>query len=404
MSVIADKTRSGRATALLALGLMANCVPIATFAAVLPEIRAAWGLSASQAGWIGGIYFGGYAASVPILASLTDRIEGRRVFAVSSLLGAAASLAFAAGADGFWAALVLRLLGGVALAGVHMPGLKLLAERTAGRSRAQRRLFRVLYPRRRRLVLSSRHRRRGVWMARCLRSQRPRSARCDRSPRPAAAAFGAGREHGVYTRPAAIAAQPSFDGLCAGLCWQHLGSVGRARLVRRLSRLEPRAAASPARRTISCRHLRAGVARGLSGQHRRRRMRAALGPARGRRNLRRVGSRAIRPRRHRRRPERRDPAPAGPRPGPRALPMPALWQPAPLLRPIRHAAVRRSRCSPSSATPRPSSVQLRSASPWTGSAAPTIRAVGALPSSLWPSARSRPPWLCKSRENGGRCG
>jgi len=137
MSVIADKTRSGRATALLALGLMANCVPIATFAAVLPEIRAAWGLSASQAGWIGGIYFGGYAASVPILASLTDRIDGRRVFAVSSLLGAAASLAFAAGADGFWAALVLRLLGGVALAGVHMPGLKLLAERTAGRSRAR---------------------------------------------------------------------------------------------------------------------------------------------------------------------------------------------------------------------------------------------------------------------------
>ncbi|HEX6440832.1 MAG TPA: MFS transporter [Stellaceae bacterium] len=136
MGVIAEKTRSGRATALLALGLMANCVPIATFAAVLPEIRTAWELSASQAGWIGGIYFGGYAASVPILASLTDRIDGRWVFAASSLLGAAASLAFA-GADGFWAALVLRLLGGVALAGVHMPGLKLLAERTAGRNRAR---------------------------------------------------------------------------------------------------------------------------------------------------------------------------------------------------------------------------------------------------------------------------
>ena len=104
---------------------------------MLPEIRAAWGLSASQAGWIGGIYFGGYAAAVPILASLTDRIDGRRVFAASSLLGAAASLAFAAGADGFWSALTLRLLGGVALAGVHMPGLKLLADRTFGRSRAR---------------------------------------------------------------------------------------------------------------------------------------------------------------------------------------------------------------------------------------------------------------------------
>lgn len=121
----------------MALGLMANLAPIATFAAVMPEITAAWGLSASEAGWISGIYFAGYAAAVPILASLTDRIDGRWVFAGSSLAGAAASLAFAGYADGFWMALVLRLLSGIALAGVHMPGLKLLAERTEGRSRAR---------------------------------------------------------------------------------------------------------------------------------------------------------------------------------------------------------------------------------------------------------------------------
>ena len=137
MAVITEGTGGGRATALLAFALMVNLAPIATFAAVLPEVGAAWGLSASQAGWIGGIYFGGYAAAVPILASLTDRIDGRWVFAASSLLGAAASLIFAAGADGFWMALFLRLFGGAALAGVHMPGLKLLAERTHERSRAR---------------------------------------------------------------------------------------------------------------------------------------------------------------------------------------------------------------------------------------------------------------------------
>ena len=42
VAVIADKTRSSRATALLAFGLMTNCVPMATFAAVLPEISMAW--------------------------------------------------------------------------------------------------------------------------------------------------------------------------------------------------------------------------------------------------------------------------------------------------------------------------------------------------------------------------
>jgi MFS family permease len=126
-----------RATAVMAFGLVANLAPLATVGAVLPELTAAWRLSASEAGWIGGIYFGGYAASVLILASLTDRIDGRWVFAGSSLVGAGASLAVAGWADGFWTALALRFLGGVALGGTHMPGLKLLAERTAGRARAR---------------------------------------------------------------------------------------------------------------------------------------------------------------------------------------------------------------------------------------------------------------------------
>jgi MFS family permease len=132
-----EASRSTIATALLSLGLMANLAPMATFAAVLPQVTAAWGLDASQAGWIGGIYFAGYAAAVPILASLTDRIDGRWVFVSSSLLGVGASVAFAGCADDFWTALVLRFAGGIALGGVHMPGLKLLAERTAGRRRAR---------------------------------------------------------------------------------------------------------------------------------------------------------------------------------------------------------------------------------------------------------------------------
>ena len=85
----------------------------------------------------GGIYFGGYAASVPILASATDGIDGRWIFVGCSLLAAGSSFAFAGCADGFWMALLLRFLNGVALAGVHMPGLKLLVDRVAGRARAR---------------------------------------------------------------------------------------------------------------------------------------------------------------------------------------------------------------------------------------------------------------------------
>jgi len=125
------EARSGstRATTLLSFGLVANLAAQMTFAATLPEIAAARSLDASESGWIGGIYCAGYAIAVPFLAGATDRIDGRRLYVGSALLGAAASLAFAAIAHGFVLALILRFLGGVGLAGVHMPGLNLLMDR-----------------------------------------------------------------------------------------------------------------------------------------------------------------------------------------------------------------------------------------------------------------------------------
>src|SRR5580693_4086279 len=126
-----------QAIAVLSFGLVANLLPLMTFAAALPQIAAEWGLSAGEAGWIGGIYFAGYAAAVPILAGATDRIDGRYLYVGCALLGTAASFAFALGADGFLTALILRLIGGVAVAGVHMPGLKLLIDRTAGATQSR---------------------------------------------------------------------------------------------------------------------------------------------------------------------------------------------------------------------------------------------------------------------------
>ena len=97
---------SAQATILLSFGLVANLATQMTFAATLHEIAAAWSLDASESGWIGGIYFAGYAIAVPFLASATDRMDGRRLYVGCALLGAAASLAFAAFARGFVLALI----------------------------------------------------------------------------------------------------------------------------------------------------------------------------------------------------------------------------------------------------------------------------------------------------------
>ena len=85
-------------------------------------------MSNSQAGWLGGIFFAGYMVAVPVLVPLTDRIPPKRVCLTGAVLGAAASLAFALLADGFWSGMGLRFLAGVAMAGAYMPTLKILAD------------------------------------------------------------------------------------------------------------------------------------------------------------------------------------------------------------------------------------------------------------------------------------
>jgi MFS family permease len=117
------------AAAILLFGLIANLAPLLTFAAALHEIAEDWRMSAGEAGWIGGIFFAGYSLAVPLLGSLSDRIDARRLYAGCCLLGAAASFAFAGWAHGFAPAMLLRFIAGIAFAGVHMPGLKLLVDR-----------------------------------------------------------------------------------------------------------------------------------------------------------------------------------------------------------------------------------------------------------------------------------
>ncbi|MDE2571732.1 MAG: MFS transporter [bacterium] len=103
-----------------------------TFAALLPGLSAAWHLTNTQAGWIGGIYYAGYLLAVPILAGLTDRFDQRRIYLLSTALAGASSLLFALAAHGFWMAMLSRGLAGVGLAGTYMPGLKALTERIEG--------------------------------------------------------------------------------------------------------------------------------------------------------------------------------------------------------------------------------------------------------------------------------
>jgi MFS family permease len=108
-----------------------------TFQALIPTFAADWNLSNTEAGWIGGIYFAGYVGAVPVLSSLTDRIDPKKIILVSLAIGGGASLAYAFFAEGFWTALLFRALQGVGLAGTYMPGLKALSDRIEGPSQSR---------------------------------------------------------------------------------------------------------------------------------------------------------------------------------------------------------------------------------------------------------------------------
>ncbi len=99
------------------------------FPALLPHFFDLWKLSNSQAGWISGIYFAGYSIAVPLLTSLTDHVDARKIYLVSCFIGIIANLGFAVLSQGFWSALIFRSLCGISLAGTFIPGLKALLDR-----------------------------------------------------------------------------------------------------------------------------------------------------------------------------------------------------------------------------------------------------------------------------------
>ncbi len=126
------KTNAYQLTLLVCLAEIFGLAAIAVFPALLPTFLTEWRLSHTAAGWISAAYYAGYMVLVPVLAGITDRIDARKIMAMGALLGALTAIAFALLARGFWSALVLRFLSGISLAGIYMPGLKVVSDHTEG--------------------------------------------------------------------------------------------------------------------------------------------------------------------------------------------------------------------------------------------------------------------------------
>lgn len=101
--------------------------------ALLPPFLLRWGLTNSEAGWITSAFYAAYMVSVPVLVTLTDRIDPKRIYLIGVGATVLAHAAFGLFADGFWSAFAARALAGFGWAGTYMTGLKLLADKVDAR-------------------------------------------------------------------------------------------------------------------------------------------------------------------------------------------------------------------------------------------------------------------------------
>ncbi|MEK6253826.1 MAG: MFS transporter, partial [Gemmatimonadales bacterium] len=123
--------QTGRAWRMLALLSLAELLGMSVWfaaSATAPHLRAAWGLSVGEAGWLTTSVQLGFVAGTIVAAvlNLADVVPSRRYFAVSALLAGASNAALLA-AGGYGAALASRFATGFFLAGVYPPAMKMAA-------------------------------------------------------------------------------------------------------------------------------------------------------------------------------------------------------------------------------------------------------------------------------------
>src|SRR5689334_2601072 len=119
---------AGRAMVILmALAQLGSLLPHVAVPAVMPShLIPEWGLSYSGGGLMAASYAAGYMLAVPVLTTLTDRIDARWILFWGSLVSGIATILFGLFANGLESAIALWGLAGIGFAGAYMPGLKAL--------------------------------------------------------------------------------------------------------------------------------------------------------------------------------------------------------------------------------------------------------------------------------------
>jgi predicted MFS family arabinose efflux permease len=127
---VTDFTNPRPVIAAMCVGQLGSLLPHV----VVPSVLAAflipeWHLSGAEAGLLAGSGAAGYMVTVPFLATLTDRIDARKILIAGSAVSALGTILFGLFAVGLWSGAFFNAIAGIGFAGAYMPGLKALTDR-----------------------------------------------------------------------------------------------------------------------------------------------------------------------------------------------------------------------------------------------------------------------------------
>ena len=103
------RSRADRLSSRCAWGRLAACCPTSSCRRSSPRfLIPEWHLSGAQAGLLAGSGAAGYMLAVPVLATLTDRIDARKILIAGSVVSALGTLLFGLFATGLWSGALLQ--------------------------------------------------------------------------------------------------------------------------------------------------------------------------------------------------------------------------------------------------------------------------------------------------------
>jgi len=105
-----------------------NGIIFMTYAAALPVLQTAWGMSGSAAGTIAGAFSIGYALSLVAVSSTADRLGPKSLYLGSMTASAVFALLFALFARDYWSGLILNSLLALSMGGNYTTALMVISE------------------------------------------------------------------------------------------------------------------------------------------------------------------------------------------------------------------------------------------------------------------------------------